>query len=126
MDLLTILKIVSVVLGALCTTIIPTVIALARAIKAKKAAKTEAETEAAKNDMLTHVNSLIDNAEGMYKQVDALMKANGIGSTGILKKENVLTKLQAYAIEKGYTFDLDFWSAKVDEIVKLTKKVNAR
>ena len=126
MDLLTILKIVSVVLGALCTTIIPTVIALARAIKAKKAAKTEAETEAAKNDMLTHVNSLIDNAEEMYKQVDALMKANGIGSTGILKKENVLTKLQAYAIEKGYTFDLDFWSAKVDEIVKLTKKVNAR
>lgn len=126
MDLLTILKIVSAVLGAICTTIIPTTIALVKSIKAKKEAHTQAEREKATNDMLEQLNTLIETAEETYKQVDTLMKVNGYGSVGALKKETVLSKLQSYAIDRGYIYDAEYWSNKVDEVVALTRKVNAK
>ena len=126
MDLLTILKIVSAVLGAICTTIIATTIALVKSIKAKKEAHTRAEREKATNDMLEQLNILIETAEETYKQVDTLMKVNGYGSVGALKKETVLSKLQSYAIDRGYIYDAEYWSNKVDEVVALTRKVNAK
>lgn len=126
MDLLTILKIVAAILGAICTTIIPTAIALVKSIKAKKEAHTRAEREKATNDMLEQLNILIETAEETYKQVDNLMKVNGYGSVGALKKETVLSKLQSYAIDRGYIYDAEYWSNKVDEVVALTRKVNAK
>ena len=126
MELETILKIVSIILGCICTTIIPLGISLVSAIKKRRAATTEAEKEAATNDMLNVVNELISNAEALYKQVDTLSKQNGLGSLGTLKKDSVMTKLQAYAIDNGYEFDADYWSATIDEIVKLTREVNAK
>ena len=126
MDIISVLKIVSIVLGVVCTTIIPTSIALFKSIKAKKEANTQAEKAAATNDMLNHLNTLIESAEETYKQVDTLMKTYGYGSMGALKKESVLTKLQAYAIDKNYKFDSEIWSNKIDEIVSLTRKVNAK
>lgn len=126
MELELILKIVSIVLGALCTSIIPLVIKLVAIHKEAKNAKTEAEKEAATNDMLAYVNTLIESAEETYKQVDQLMKNNRLGSMGAVKKDGVMTKLQAYAIENGYPFSADYWANKIDEIVSLTKKVNAK
>lgn len=125
MDLLTILRIVSIVLGILTGTLIPTGIALYNAIKKRRAAETKAEKEAATNDMLNQLNILIESMESTYKDIDAVMKERG-SSMGPVKKDGVLTKLQAYAISKGYEFDADFWSAKNDEVVKLTKAVNAK
>lgn len=126
MDLVTILKIVSIILGFICSTLIPLGIALDKARKAKKEATTEAEREAANNDMLIYVQQLIKGAEDLYKQVDTLSKANGLGSLGSIKKDNVMTKLHAYAIDMGYDFDETYWSATIDEIVTLTREVNAK
>ena len=47
-------------------------------------------------------------------------------SAGAVKKDTVMTKLQAYAMEKGYEFDAEFWSNQIDEIVALTRTVNAK
>lgn len=125
MDVVTILKIVSIILGVIVTSVIPLIFRLVSAIKAKKNATTEAEKEAAKNDMMTVVHSLIESAEQLYFNIDAVLKQQN-SSCGAMKKESVMAKLQAYAIEKGYTFDADFWSAQIDNIVSLTKKVNAK
>lgn len=126
MDLVTILKIVSIILGTLTASIIPLGIKLYQTIKKKKAATTEAEREAATNDMLNVVKELISSAETLYKQVDTLSKANGLGSLGTLKKDHVMTKLHAYAIDNGYNFDEEYWSSVIDDTVKLTREVNAK
>lgn len=104
---------VSVVSG-----LVPSLVALVVAIK--KWHNTRAE-----KDMLEVVNGLIATAEQTFAGLDVVMKAKG-ESAGSVKKENVMTKLQAYAIEKGYKLDLEFWSAKIDEIVAFTREVNAK
>ena len=122
-------KIVTIVLSIasfLVVTLIPSIILLVKKWKEAKAAKTDAEKQAIYNEMLDEANKLIAAAEETYKQVDAIIKSQGGTGSGVVKKDSVMTKLQAYATEKGLTFDADYWSAKIDEIVDLTKKVNAK
>lgn len=119
-----ILYIVYIVL-AFIVGIIPAIIGFIKAAKEKKNAKTAEESEAAQKDMLTQANSLIVAAEDFYGALDAVLKSNG-QSAGAYKKESVMNKLQAYATEKGYVFNAEYWSTKIDEIVKLTKEVNAK
>lgn len=118
--------IVSPILGFISVTVIPLGIKLYMTHKKKQAATTEAEAEAAKNDMLIYARELISGAEALYKQVDALSKANGLGSLGKLKKDHVMTKLHAYAIGNGYAFDEEYWSSVIDDTVTLTREVNAK
>lgn len=139
MTWLTILKGVLVALATFITTCLPAIIALVNSIKKYKAAKAEAaeaqktaneaemqaEAEAAFNDMLVKVNEFIKSAEITYKEFDAILKGQG-ASAGAMKKKTVMTDLQAYAIQNGYDFDENVWSAKIDEIVKLTKSVNVK
>lgn len=136
MDIQEILKIVYAV-SAFFAAAIPLAIALWMAIKkkiklAKDLACTTDEAETAKikaadseatTDMLQVCNSLIVNAETLYADVANLLKREG-KSAGIVKKDSVMSKLQAYALEHGHTFDADYWDKKVDEIVELTRKVN--
>lgn len=136
MDIQIILKIVYAV-SAFLAAAIPLAIALWTTIKkkiklAKDLACTTDEAEKAKlkaadseatTDMLQVCNSLIANAETLYGDVANLLKREG-KSAGIVKKDSVMSKLQAYALEHGYTFDADYWDKKVDEIVELTRKVN--
>lgn len=110
--------------SAICTAI-PLVSALIKAIKAKKLKEQESKAECAKNDMMTYAETLISNAEQLFKQMDLLLKKNG-ESAGILKKESVMSKLLAYAISKNYEFDDEFWSNKIDEIVAFTRNVNTK
>lgn len=121
----TILKAVIVALSTFVTTGVPLIIAFVNAIKKRKAAQTEAEKTAANNEMLKVANDFIEYAEDAYKSVDKVLKSDG-GSAGAIKKESVMTKLQAYAMNKGYEFDSDFWNAKVDELVAFTRKVNSK
>ena len=118
--------IVSPILGFISATVIPLGIKLYITRKKKQAATTEAEKAAAENDMLIVVKEFISGAETLYKQVDTLSKANGLGSLGTLKKDHVMTKLHAYAIDKGYAFDEEYWSSVIDDTVKLTREVNAK
>ena len=126
MDTETIVKIVIAIASFLVATLIPSIILMVKKWKEAKAAKTDAEKEAIYNEMLSEANNLIASAEETYKQVDAILKSQGGTGSGVVKKDSVMTKLQAYAAEKGISFDAEYWSAKVDEIVALTKKVNAK
>ena len=124
MEWLTILKAVLVALGTFVGTGVPLIIKLVSAHKQAKAAKTEAEAQKAYNDMLTTAQSLIGAAEVAFDGFDKVMKAQG-SSAAAMKKDNVLSKLQAYALSNGYEFDAVYWSDKIDEIVKFTREVNA-
>lgn len=126
MDLKDILTIVSAVASFLFVTLIPSIIALIKKWKAAKEAKTEAERQAIYNDMLGQVSTLVANAETTFKALDDSLKNQGKTGCGALKKETVMQRLQTYALTKGIDFDADYWGAKVDEIVAVTKKVNAR
>lgn len=126
MDAEAIIAIISAVASFLLVTLIPSIIALVKFVKSYKSAKTDAEKNAIYNDMLTEVNKLIAAAEETYKEVDSILKGQGGTGSGTVKKDSVMTKLQAYCAEKGIDFDKEYWSAKVDEIVALTKQVNAK
>jgi hypothetical protein len=132
----TILKVVYAVASAVAVAV-PLVIALIANIKSKikihkqlanttdeaEKAKLEAANSAATTDMLNVCNELIANAETLYSDVSSILKKEG-KSAGAVKKDSVMSKLQAYAIERGYEFDAEYWDKKVDEIVDMTKKVN--
>ena len=116
-----ILSIVAVLVG----TIIPAAVNLGKSIKARIQAETEAAKEKANADLLVHAQGFIQAAESSFESFNKLLKTQG-SSAGPMKKENVLTKLQAYALQQGYEFDAEAWSAKIDEIVAFTREVNAK
>ncbi len=120
-----IIKIIGLILSGIITTLIPCIVAIAKSVKAYKEAKTKEEKTKATNDMLTTLNVLVVDAETTYKDVNALLKQQG-KTAGTGKKNVVMTKLQAFALENKYLFDAEFWSSKIDEVVELTRKVNAK
>lgn len=126
MDAYTIVKILAAVASFVIATLIPSIVLLVKKWKAWKAAKTEAEKQAAINEMLGLANDLVVQAENTYKNVDTLLKQQGSKGSGAVKKDSVMTKLQAACIQKGVEFDEEFWNTKIDEIVKLTREVNAK
>lgn len=109
----------------LFTVLIPTIIMWRKAWKKYKAAKTEAEKQAAYNEIRTNAQTFIIEAESLYKDVDSIMKGQG-KTCGAFKKESVMTKIQGDCIAKGVEFIADVWSSYIDEQVKLTRKVNAK
>lgn len=125
MDVYDVVKIVIAIASFLFATLIPSIILLVNKWKALKKAKTEAEKQAIYNDMLGVANTLVGDAEDLYREVDAIVKQRG-GTMGLVKKDGVMNKLQAICIEKGVEFDKEYWSNKIDEIVAVTRKVNAR
>lgn len=100
-------------------------VAVIRLIKAKKQARSDAEAAKAENEMTNKMTELIQNAEVLYAAVDTALKANG-DSAGVVKKDSVMSKLQAFAMSNGYLFDPTYWADKIDEYVKFTKSVNSK
>lgn len=137
-DMQLILKIVYAVVAFLVAAI-PSISALiVTVVKKKKIAKqlADAKTEAEKAKLEAEINAatiemsdicdkLIDSTEALYKDVSIVLKSEG-KSAASLKKETVMTKLRAYAIDKSYIFDEELWSKKIDDKVALTKTVNAK
>lgn len=132
-----ILKIISIAVAATSfigavLSLIMGVLKLRDARKQLKEAKTEEEKAAAEAaiaqanaDLSDKATQLVEEEEQLWKTYDAVLKNAGLKS-GPLKKDSAMSKLQAYAIEKNYTFDPTVWSEKFDNIVKLTKKVNVK
>lgn len=120
------LNIVYIVFGVIAALIslIPFVLKFFRSVKNYKNAKTEAEAEKAYNDMFSAAQALIAEAEVAYAGIDGILKAQG-STAGSMKKNLVATQLEAYAINHGYDYNAEFWSEKIDEIVKFTHTVNA-
>lgn len=129
-----VIPIVAFLVGA-----IPTVTALVVAIKkyrhSSKAlesasdeaatAKLEAERAEAVNDMTNALQRLIEQTEVLYADVASQLKSNG-KSAAAVKKDSAMVKLQAYALTKGYEFDEEYWSEQLDNMVNMTKIVNAK
>ena len=90
---------------------------------AKSAAEADAAAAKAELDLSDKMREAVDAAEQAYSVFDEMAKTRGL-SCGAMKKENVLAKLQAYALEKGYTFSAEKWGAAVDEYVAATKRIN--
>lgn len=112
-------------------TVVSFVIALVKNIKKYKNAKTVAEQEAAINDMKTAAQGFISDAEKLYEDYTKQLIGTGTPVTtsiksGALKKDSVMAKLSQYALEKGYVFDSEYWSGVIDQLVELTKNVNAK
>lgn len=111
------------------------VVALKKKVNAKKALANAAD-EAAKADAVAKdaeataelrecANKLIAEAESLYKDVDAQLKTEG-KSAGLVKKDSVMSKLQLHALTLNTAFDFEKWSKYVDDVVAMTKVVNAK
>ena len=132
MDVKTICDIIIGVASVSTGSVAALVVAIVKVFKKKKAAE-KAATEAEKlkllaeadADMLVATNTIVEETEKLYEGYDKACKANGT-TAGPIKKDSALTKLQAYALEKGYDFDKEKWSAAMDAVVAMTKKVNAK
>lgn len=136
---ITIIKAVLIILAAALSTGVPLFVKLRTYTKSYRIAKTavdeaktaaelataEAAKEKAKADLLSTAKDFIVAAEVAFDGFDKMMKAQN-GSAGAMKKDTVFNKLQAYALQNGYDFDADEWSATIDELVKFTKAVNAK
>lgn len=125
MDIKDILTIVITIASFLFTVLIPTFVVMINRIKAVRKAKTEAEKQAAINDLRELATSFIVDAEVLYKDIDSIVKQQN-KTCGAIKKDSVMTKIQDAAITKGVEFDKEFWSEEVDKLVAMTRKVNAK
>lgn len=137
MNFTTIMYIICAVAGFVVAAI-PLIITLVKSIKKKielnrklsettdeaEKAKLEAENAQATVDMMGAMNELIQKAEELYADVAIQLKQQN-KSAGAVKKDSVMSKLQAYALSKNYAFDEEYWSAEIDKSVAMTKVVNA-
>lgn len=84
--------------------------------------KTEGNGES-KLSLLSVLKDLIIGAEEIFKNMNTLMKKDGVGA-GSIKKKTVLSDLQAYAVKNGIEFNIEEWSTIIDDIIEFTKLVN--
>lgn len=121
-----IITLITSIASFLLVTLIPSLILLIQKWKAYKNAKTEEEKQKILNEITTACNQLIKDAEQTYKSVDNVLKSQGSKGCGAVKKEIVLSKIQALCLEKGIEYNQDYWSNKIEEIIDVTKNVNSK
>lgn len=123
MDLQQIVTVCISIMTFLIVTLIPSIILMVKKWKQARHAKTEAEKNAALNELSNVANNLIAEAEKAYASVNEALKSKG-SSAGAMKKDKVLFQLQSYCTKNNLEFDAEYWNKKIDEIVALTKQVN--
>lgn len=119
------LQILVSIAATFVTTLVPSVIALWKLIKAKKNAKTEAEKEKAQNAINAELKRLVANAEVTFAPIDLLLKAQG-DSAGSMKKRDVIANLKTFCLENGFAWDDETMDKAVEDEVAYTKVVNAK
>ena len=110
------------------TIVVPLLVSLAGFITSAIAyfkTKGKAERAAAFNDLYQHGLKFVQDIETSFDSFNKMLKSQG-SSAGPMKKEQVMTRLQNYALQQGYEFDEEFWSAEIDNIVAFTREVNAK
>ncbi len=125
MELMDIIKITGTLAGFLFTVLIPTIIVMINRINAVRKANTEAEKQTAINELKAEAQEFIIGAESLYADIDAIVKQQG-KSLGAIKKDSVMTKIQDACILKHIEFDKEYWSKVVDDLVTVTRQVNAK
>lgn len=122
MDIKSILEI-AIPIATFVLGLVPTLIGLCAAIKAKKRALNDEERVKADAAIEAKAMELIAGAEKLYHGLNGALKANGT-TAGLVKKDSVLSQLQNFAAESNFNFDREAWSQKIDELVAFTKEVN--
>lgn len=112
----TIEEIISIVLGglALLSALTGFIFSAVKNCKNKKIAKA-AQTA---NEITELAAQKVAEVEKLFSQATYVLKAAGI-KTGEIKKESVMTFIKGSCIEKGITFDADYWSEKVEKLVEV-------
>ena len=100
-------------------------VALEEAISEKDKAEAEAAKEKADAELMQIARNFIASMETTLDGFDKIMKAQG-SSAGLMKKDLVFIKLQAYALQHNYAFDANVWSDIIDDLVGFTKSVNTK
>ena len=108
-----IFKIITLILSVISTSVIPLIFALKRAKINLANAKDDVDKEKSIVDMIDVVRQLIEVVEKTYTE-----------ATGPEKKSAVLTELEDYANKRHYSFNLEYWSTVIDDLVSMTNKVN--
>lgn len=118
-----IVKIACILLGIAVSCAI-TIPKLVKAIKQRRAAKTEAEKAEADLAIRNYMKELIVNAEANYMSLNDALKQIG-DTAGTFKKDKVLSDLRDYCDEHGYEFNKAELGQEIDDLVAMTKQVNA-
>lgn len=117
MSMETIITLVSTLVPSIAA-IISFIIALIKKIKAVKNAKSVDEIKEL-------AQSFVVEAEALYKDIDAIVKQQG-KTCGAMKKDSVMTKVQDACLGRKIAFDKEFWSKVIDDLVTVTRQVNAK
>ena len=120
-----IVRTIITIVATLITTLVPSAIALYKAIKAKQTAQTVAAAEQAQNAINTEIKRLVANAEVSFSAIDAMLKSQG-GTAGAMKKRDVVIALKAFCLENGYAWDDTEMNRAIEDEVAFTKAVNAK
>lgn len=110
----TIEEIISIVVGglALLSALTGFIFSAVKNCKNKKIAKA-AQTA---NEITELAAKKVAEVEKLFSQASNVLKAVGV-KTGEIKKESVMTFIQGSCVEKGISFDSDYWSEKVEKLV---------
>ena len=119
------LQIIISIAATLVTTLIPSVVALWKAIKAKRAAQTEAAAEKAQNAINAEIKRLVAGAEVSFEAIDKLLKAQH-QTAGPMKKRDVVSNLKTFCLENGFGWDDAAMDKAIEDEVAFTKVVNAK
>jgi hypothetical protein len=122
-----ILMILKIVIGALLSGLITIITAFLKTEKGKRLALKAKEFAEKTLTMDDYAKDLIVQKEAEFELQDKILKERDPKlSVGSLKKESVLNALFQKAIEIGLSWSKDTWSAKIDDLVAMTRNVNQR
>lgn len=99
--------------------------ALAESKTEEERQRSEAEKQSALNELKSFAQTCVVEAENLYKDIDTMVKSQG-KTCGAIKKDGVMTKILQACLTKGIAFDEEYWSKAIDELVEVTRKVNAK
>lgn len=120
------LHIIVSVAATLVTTLVPSIIKIAKLAKDKRNAQTEAEAEKAKNAIKTEAQKLVASVEVDLAPIDKLLKSNASGTAGSMKKRDAFRDLKVFCLENGHRVDDDTLNAAIENEIEFSNIVNAK
>lgn len=120
------INIIISIAATLVTTLIPSAIALVKALKAKRNAQTEAASEKAQNAINAEAKKLVAGAEVGLAAIDKLLKANNCGTAGAMKKHDTKRDLKVFCLENGIPWDEEKMDKVIENEIEFSRIVNAK
>lgn len=132
MDIESILNVVYII-SSIVITSIPFLISLIKTIKRKKQILNElnSTTSDLERQKLINLNNsatieMFSICKQLIVEIEKAYENSSMINKSSLKKQDVLSKLNAYCDEHNVSFDVNFWSKTIDELISMTKQVNVK